>query len=74
MHWNDMVGWGWGWALIWLILMLIFFGGLTAVIIAALRRPSEPRSGGAEEILGERFARGEIDEDEYRRRRDVLRR
>jgi putative membrane protein len=24
-------------------------------------------------ILGERFARGEIDEEEYRRRRDILR-
>ena len=27
----------------------------------------------ADEVLDERFARGEIDEDEYRRRRDALR-
>jgi putative membrane protein len=31
-----------------------------------------PRSS-AEDVLAERFARGEIDEDEYRRRRDALR-
>jgi putative membrane protein len=29
--------------------------------------------GSAEEILAERFARGEIDQDEYTRRRQVLR-
>jgi putative membrane protein len=30
-------------------------------------------SSSAEELLAQRFARGEIDEDEYRRRRDALR-
>jgi putative membrane protein len=33
--------------------------------------PAAP--SGAEEVLAQRFARGEIDEDEYRHRRDALR-
>ena len=34
--------------------------------------PAPPRRG-AEDILADRFARGDIDEDEFRRRRDALR-
>jgi putative membrane protein len=42
------------------------------------RRRVNPGSGGEtlptpEQLLAERFARGEIDEDEYRRRLDTLR-
>lgn len=80
MHWGDMGGWGWGWALLWIVFLLLLFGSLAAVLIATLRRPGETRSGGAdrrvggpEQILAERFARGEIDEEEYVRRREVLR-
>ncbi len=42
---------------------------------AAQAPPSGPAPSAtdAHRILDERFARGEIDEDEYRRRRDVLR-
>jgi putative membrane protein len=32
-----------------------------------------PRQGRAEDLLAERFARGEIDEDEYKRRLALLR-
>jgi putative membrane protein len=32
-----------------------------------------PAAGGALQILEERFARGEIDEDEFKRRKDALR-
>jgi len=35
---------------------------------------STGRRNTAEDLLAERLARGEIDEDEYRRRRDALRR
>jgi uncharacterized membrane protein len=31
-------------------------------------------AGGAREILDERYARGEIEDDEYRRRSDLIRR
>lgn len=35
--------------------------------------PAYPAGSRAHQILDERFARGEIDEEEYRRRKDVLR-
>lgn len=84
MHWGDMGSWGWAGALIGLIFMLVVVGLLVAVIVAALRG-SEPRggpaprggptqsTGGAEQVLAERFARGEIDEDEFNQRRRTLR-
>jgi putative membrane protein len=72
MHWGDM-GWGWGAALIWMIFMLIVLAGIAAVIIFAIRQSSGPRSSSAEQILAERYARGEIDEEEYQQRRRTLR-
>lgn len=71
MHWGDM-GWGWGAGLFWTIFTVAILAAAAAVIILALRRPSEPRSGSAEQILAERFARGEIDEEEYRQRHRAL--
>lgn len=57
--------------LFWLLLLagLIFF----CVRSRRHRRASYPRRSG-ESVLAERFARGEIDEQEYRDRLDVLRR
>ncbi|WP_237323463.1 SHOCT domain-containing protein [Streptomyces sp. MOE7] len=37
------------------------------------RRPAPPADGGPEQILAERYARGEIDDEEYRRRLATLR-
>jgi putative membrane protein len=56
---------------------LLLWGLLVVGVVALLRRRArstsvEPRRT-AEELLAERFARGDIDEEEYRRRRDVLR-
>lgn len=73
MHGTYMGGWGWG---VWLAstaMMLIFFGSLAAVILVTLRRSAETRPFSADGILAERFARGEIGEDEYTRRRQALR-
>jgi putative membrane protein len=55
--------------LFWFLLIALFF-----IVVVRPRRSrwlDERRSG--EAVLSERFARGEIDEAEYRRRRDVLR-
>lgn len=53
---------------------LIFWLGVAAIVVFAIvrlgRQPD--RRGGAETILDERLARGEIDVDEYRARRAVL--
>lgn len=57
-------------ALIFLIRMaLAQRAGLPTVAGAGVTSASPP----AQQILDERFARGEIDEDEYKRRRDTLR-
>ncbi|MFI6010094.1 SHOCT domain-containing protein [Streptomyces sp. NPDC051243] len=78
MFWyaHDMSGWGWFgmsigmvafWALIITALVLVF---------RAVDRPHEhthtPAAPTPQQILGERFARGEIDEEEYRRRLSTL--
>jgi len=75
MHWDD--GWGWG---VWLMMMgfmVVFWGLIAWVVVTLVREQSRtrhpPQSRSAQEILAERFARGEIDEDEYARRRDALR-
>jgi len=55
--------------LFWFLLIVLFL--LFVVRPRRARWLDERRSG--ESVLSERFARGEIDEAEYRRRRDVLR-
>lgn len=62
------------------LMMLVLIGALTALGVWLLRTT---RSGAththaaqaqsAEEVLAGRFSHGEIDEDDYNRRRDVLR-
>jgi putative membrane protein len=76
--WNnrDHMGAGWWWVMgIGWLLFLAFIGVLVYLLV---RHHTDSGAGGgrrtsAEEILSERLARGEIDEDEYRRRRDALR-
>ena len=73
MDWNDHHdGAGWGWVVMVLLVVL-----LIAVTVLLVRHFSDGRRGpgrrDAEDLLAERFARGEIDEDEFRRRRDALR-
>lgn len=75
-----MHDWGWGWGGMWLgpIFMLLVLAGLVAGIVALVRafagdRPaSDPGRRNAREILDERYARGEIDREEYLRRRDDM--
>ena len=78
MYWpdHDLSAWGWiamatGMLLFWGLLIL--FGVL---IVRALNRPAAGPSGAArsspQEILAERFARGEIEEEEYERRAEAL--
>jgi putative membrane protein len=59
------MGWwgGWGMMLWWLPILLVI-----AVVIWLLRgRPSGGARDSAEEALRERYARGEIDDETYRR-------
>ncbi len=57
----------------WFPFVPLFFVGLWIVVIVTLRRRwchGYRQSG--ESVLAERYARGEIDEQEYRERRAVL--
>lgn len=73
---------GWLFGLVWLFFLVALVGGIVALIFAVQRGSSSrqrPESSSpspiaaAEEILAERFARGEIDEEEYNNRRAALR-
>ncbi|WP_316742032.1 SHOCT domain-containing protein [Streptomyces sp. MK7] len=89
MMWYDGGwGWG-GWIVMTLFMVLfwaVLIVGLIALVryLAGTRHHQQPGSPppsgwgggqnrGAENLLAERFARGEIDEDEYRRRLALLR-
>lgn len=68
------VGAGWHhghhWWIVFPILLLLLLL-LTAIVIALLRRRDRGHGDGGDSpkrILGERFARGEINADEYRER------
>jgi putative membrane protein len=73
----DAVGhWGWG-AGAWWPIFPLFWLAFWAVLIFAVFRLFRARGWGyrgysAEEVLGERYARGEITVDEYRERLRVL--
>lgn len=66
---HQAAGWHWWFAPFW-----IFFW--VALIVVVLRfapwRGRRDRRVDARSILAERFARGEIDEDEFTRRRELL--
>jgi len=74
--------WGIGAWLAMALMMLVFWGGVVTIVVLLLQRTHtkeapnsvRPPHHDAERILNERFARGEIDEDEYTARRAALRR
>lgn len=76
-----MGGWGGaGGAGSWIamvLLMAVFWAGVVTVVVLLLRHlgrsTDRPPQDEAERILHARFARGEIDEQEYTTRRNVLR-
>lgn len=77
-NWHD--GWGTGgWiamAFVMMVIWTIVVAAIVAIVRSNLWRRPEPgpgRTDDAEHILAERFARGEIDADEYTQRRDLLR-
>lgn len=73
---HDGVGWG-GWVLMALI-MVAFWGLVVYAIVVLFRAGSTPgaaqndAAGDPRRILDARFARGEIELEEYQTRRDAL--
>ena len=73
MMWHRSRGAG-DW-LVMSLMMLIFWGALVAGavwLVRNARRPLEHSTTGARQILDEKLARGEVTEEEYLRRRDLL--
>ena len=78
----DNGGTHWGLLIVMIVAVLVFFGILAWAVVHILRQrdsyvaggPPAPPNASAEplRILDERLARGEIDVDEYARRRDIL--
>lgn len=74
--------WGIGAWVAMAVLMLVFWGAVVTVVLLLVRRTHSgegpaslrPPYRDAERILSERFARGEIDEQEFTARRTALRR
>lgn len=72
-----MDGWDWVWGT---LMMLVFWGGLVAVIVFSVRAfaggsrrgSGESPSPDARTILENRFARGEISEEEFEQRKRAL--
>ncbi len=78
MHDWDGGGWGWGAWVLMAVVMVVFWGGLIAALLTVLRHRGSDTGFGAPpsnavRILEERFARGEMDVDEFQQRRAQLR-
>jgi putative membrane protein len=77
-----MWGWGWGWygMLFGPLFMILWLAVVIAVAVLLIRWIGGPWQGAAPQppsrtpldILKERFARGEIDKEEFEERRRVL--
>lgn len=75
--WEMHPMWWWGWGLGMMVLMLLFWVlvivGLVVGIRWLLGQGRESRSDSALEILRQRYARGEINKEEFEaRRRDLI--
>ncbi|MEY2225541.1 MULTISPECIES: SHOCT domain-containing protein [Streptomyces] len=79
MFWYDHGMGGWGWVAVSLgILLAVLAVAAVVLLLRSVDRfppgPSQPPAApSAEQVLAERFARGEIDEEEYERRLTELR-
>ena len=75
---HDGMGWGWGGMWLWPLFMLAALALLVAIMVFLARWLGGDRAAGPEaprtarDLLDERYARGEIDRDEFLRRRPDL--
>ena len=76
--WGD---WGWGHMIFGSLMMVLFWGGIIVAVVLLFRRVGGGSTGAAAppsstktalEILKERFARGDIDKEEFEERKRLL--
>ncbi|MDW3178640.1 MAG: SHOCT domain-containing protein [Acidimicrobiia bacterium] len=77
--WDHMGGWGGGWMWLWGLAMMSMFVVLIVWLVRATsggpyapHRPEQSSTERAQEILAERYARGELSTEEYRERATEL--
>ncbi len=77
MYWNGSGDWGWAAWLSMGFMMLLFWAVVISVVVVLARggfpRRSTSEAAAPEQVLAGRFARGEIDSDEYHGRLAALR-
>ena len=81
MNWNDNGMHGWGYGLMGISMLLFWALAILAVVLLARylggqgrqTLTAQPVQRTPGQILAERFAHGDIDDEEYRRRTNVLR-
>ncbi len=69
MWWSEWSWWGW----VMMSVTMAAFWGVIGYVVYLVVRSDDDRSRAPEDLLADRFALGEIDEDEYRRRLAALR-
>lgn len=79
-YYGPHMMWESGWIFLGPLMMLAFIAAIVVVVVLLLRAYGSDKSRArtssasrADDILKERFARGEIDKEEYEERRRILR-
>jgi len=73
-HWGMMGGWGAAHMIIWVVILIAIIVGIVWLVrsLTANDGRSLPRRSAGLDVLEERYARGEINRDEYlQKKRDL---
>ena len=77
-HWGMMGGWGYGWGvahmIIWVVIVIAIIVGIVWLVRSLSAKDDRvlPRRRAGLDVLEERYARGEINRDEYlEKKRDL---
>jgi len=78
--WNRWGTWGWGHMMFGGVMMIVFWGGIILLVVLLVRSFGGSKSGGLNarpratplDTLKKRFAKGEIDKNEYDARKKTL--
>lgn len=79
-YWHHGWDWSWGHMLSGSLMMILFWGGIILLIVLAVRwlgggpvrETAQAPGNKALGVLKERFARGEIDKEEFEERKHLL--